>query len=98
MYKRQEVNTSDLELILWSDLAQNEINFSTNTGNFSGISYDRPHNSKPSVTDDGSRIVFANRENQAQFMEIDWSTGNIVDEFILFDGVRNIVSQKMAPR
>ena len=89
-----ETNTSDLDLILWSDLEQNTIHFSTNTGNNTGILFDRPHNSKPSVTDDGSRIVFANRDNQAQYMEIDWSTGNIVEELILFDGVRNVVISK----
>lgn len=89
-----EPNTDGLDLILWSDLAQQSISFSTNTGNFSGISYVRPHISKPSVTDDGSRIVFVNTNNEAQFMEIDWATGNIIDEFVLFEGVRNVVISK----
>jgi len=89
-----ESNTGDLDLILWSDLNQNTIHFSTNTGNNTGISFDRPHISKPSVTDDGSRIVFTNANNQAQYIQIDWATGNIVEEFVLFDGVRNVVISK----
>lgn len=89
-----ETNTSATDFILWSDIAQENINFSTNTGNFSGISLARPHISKPSISDNGSRLVFANSERQAQYIEIDWSTGNIVDEFILFDDIRNIVISK----
>lgn len=35
--------------------------------------------SKPSVSDDGSRIVFVNGENEIYFVEINWSTFQVVD-------------------
>lgn len=89
-----ESNTSATDFILWSDIAQQNINFSTNSGNFSGISFPRPHISKPSISDNGSRLVFANTDHQAQYIEIDWTTGTIVDEFILFEGIRNVVISK----
>ena len=89
-----ESNTDATDFILWSDFDLQTINFSTNTGNFSGITFPRPHISKPSISDNGNRLVFANTDNQAQYIEIDWTTGNIVDEFILFEGIRNVVISK----
>jgi len=89
-----ETNPGTLDLIMWSNENLQSINFSTNSGNFSGISFDRPHISKPSITDNGQFIVFANSDRQAQLIEMDWTTGNIVEEVILFDGVRNVVISK----
>ncbi len=98
-----ETNPGTLDLVMWSDASAGaasleSINFSTNTGNFTGISFDRPHISKPSISDDGRFIVFANANRQAQLIEMDWATGNIVEEVILFDDVRNVVISKDGTR
>jgi Zn-dependent metalloprotease len=89
-----ETNPGTLDLIMWSSENLQSINFSTNTGNFSGITINRPHISKPSISDNGQFIVFANTNRQAVLIEMDWTTGNIVNEVILFDGVRNVVISK----
>jgi len=93
-----EVNPGSLDLILWSDEDFSTINFSTDSGNFSGISFERPHISKPSVSDNGRFITFVNANRQAQLMEIDWNTGELVNDNLLFDGVRNVVISKDGTR
>ncbi|HFC00635.1 MAG TPA: hypothetical protein ENJ53_07505, partial [Phaeodactylibacter sp.] len=38
--------------------------------------------SKPSVSDDGKVIVFVDDENNLKFIDIDWATGNIVEDYL----------------
>ncbi len=38
--------------------------------------------SKPSVTDDGKLIVFVDDENNLKFIDIDWVTGSIVEDYL----------------
>jgi len=39
-------------------------------------------NSKPSITDNGSEIVFVDDQNNLKFINIDWVTGNVVEDFL----------------
>lgn len=41
---------------------------------FSGAMSTTPHQSKPSITDDGSRIVFVDTDNHIRVIDINWST------------------------
>lgn len=38
--------------------------------------------SKPSITDDGRVVVFVDDENNIKFIDIDWSTGNIIEDYL----------------
>jgi len=38
--------------------------------------------SKPSVTDDGRFVVFIDEESNMKFIDIDWDTGNIVEDYL----------------
>ncbi len=38
--------------------------------------------SKPSVTDDGKVIVFVDNENNLKFIDIDWATGNVIEDYL----------------
>lgn len=38
--------------------------------------------SKPSITDDGRVIVFVDDENNIKFIDIDWATGNVLEDYL----------------
>lgn len=38
--------------------------------------------SKPSITDDGRVIVFVDDENNLKFIDIDWSTGDVLEDYL----------------
>ncbi len=38
--------------------------------------------SKPSITDDGRVIVFVDNQNNLKFIDIDWSTGDVIEDFL----------------
>lgn len=38
--------------------------------------------SKPSITDDGRVIVFVDDQNNLKFIDIDWDTGNVIEDYL----------------
>ena len=58
--------SNDLDAIFVDDLDTGEIIFNPLSGT--------DHQSKPSITDDGSRVVFVGTDNHVHFIDIDWST------------------------
>ncbi len=72
------------EYVLWSDLGLNKINVSASaSAEILGAISNTSHISRPSATDNGQFVIFVNADKQIQAVEIDWTTGNIVSEFLV---------------
>jgi len=92
---RSEVEATELEtnpgtdLILWSGINFDVLNHVTNTGNNTQINIPRVHISKPSITDDGRFVVFVNEQTKIQVLEMDWTSGTVANDFLLFEDDSN---------
>ena len=89
------------EYVVWSSTTLDQINVSLgeNSDLLGAISTTR-HISRPSATDNGQFVIFVNNNNQIQAVEIDWTTGEIVDEFLVSENPvwRNAVISKDASK
>ena len=89
------------EYVVWSNDRLDQINVSLGeTANLLGAISTTSHISRPSATDDGQFVIFVTDANQIQAVEIDWSTGEIVDEFLVGSDpiYRNAVISKDATK
>ncbi len=87
---------SDLLLTSTNDQEQLFI-FDLVTGDnvFTGPLSTTPHQSKPSITDDGSRIVFVDNTNNVRVIDIDWTSGQFEERVVSNQAVwRNAVISK----
>ena len=71
------------DFILWSDDQKSTINNALTNGTADGAFSNTDHISKPSVTDDGSIILFIDADGKMTEIDVDWSTGNVLNEFVL---------------
>lgn len=90
-----EVNPGE-DFVLWSDLELSTINNALTNGDFDGTFSNTNHISKPSLTDDGSIILFIDEDGDMIEIDIDWSTGQIIDEYTIeSSGIwRNVATSK----
>lgn len=94
----QEVNPG-ADLILFTTEDQNNLYIADSDGNlltnFNPLTEQNPI-SVPSITDDGSEIVFVNDNNDLYYIRIDWATQSIIEEGVLgfSDDYRNVVFSK----
>lgn len=90
-----EENTGT-DFVYYSDDALSNINNATNSGADGGNFSTTDHLSKPSISDDGSIMLFVGTDNKIYEVDIDWSTGEILREFVLADNpiFRNVVTSK----
>jgi len=90
-----EENTGT-EFIYYSDVGNSNINNATVTGGDGGVFSTTDHLSKPSISDDGTIMLFVGTDNRIYEIDIDWSTGEIIREFALADEAifRNVVTSK----
>ncbi len=80
------VNTGS-DLLLFSDVDKNNLfvaNLNTSEFIFNPLST-TPQFSKPSVTDDGSQIIFVGQDNFVHLINIDWSTNPPTSEELVLD-------------
>jgi len=88
-----EVNPGD-DLILFTNENQSALYIADREGNllFNPLTDQNPI-SVPSITDDGTEIVFVNDENKLYYLRLDWETQSIVEEGVLgfSDTYRNVV-------
>lgn len=88
-----EVNPGD-DLILFTTVDQNNLYIADGGGNliFNPLTEQNPI-SVPSITDDGTEIVFVNDQGQLYYIRLNWETQQIVEEGVLgFTGpFRNVV-------
>ena len=88
-----EVNPGD-DLILFTTENQNDLYIADAAGNliFSPLTEQNPI-SVPSITDDGSEIVFVNQDNELYYIRIDWENNTKVEGLLNnFTGpFRNVV-------
>lgn len=84
------------DFIIWSDPDLSTVNNALPNGTFDGTFSNTNHISRPSITDDGSIILFINDQNQIVEVDVDWSTGAILGEFILQSSSiwRNVATSK----
>jgi Zn-dependent metalloprotease len=91
-----EVNPG-LDLILFTTADQNNLYISDSDGNliFNPLTEQNPI-SVPSITDDGSEIIFVNENKELYYIRIDWSTQTVIEEVALgfSDEYRNVVFSK----
>ena len=82
------------DLILFTTSDQNNLYIADSEGNliFNPLTEADPI-SVPSITDDGSEIVFVNSEGKLYYLRLDWSTNSVVEEGVLnFSEIyRNVV-------
>ncbi|MEM9823304.1 MAG: M4 family metallopeptidase [Bacteroidota bacterium] len=86
------------EFIIWSDPTLSNINNANPDGNpLFNFSTDN-HISKPSVTDDGTIVVYVDADRRLREFDLDWSSGSpqVVANFVLNETIewRNIVTSK----
>ena len=89
------------EYVVWSSTSLDQINVSLGeTSNLLGTISSTRHISRPSATDNGQFVIFVTDNNQIQAVEIDWTTGEIVDEFLVSENPvwRNAVISKDASK
>ncbi len=84
------------DFVMWSDLGLSAINNSETNGTFDGTFSNTDHISKPSITDDGSIILFIDSNNDMIEIDVDWSTGQILNEYVINgSGIwRNVATSK----
>ncbi len=84
------------DFIMWSDLGLNNINNAFPDGSFDETFSGTNHISRPSITDDGSIILFIDENNDMIEIDVDWSTGQILNEYTINDaGIwRNVATSK----
>ncbi len=82
------------DLILFTTADQNNLYIADSEGNliFNPLTEENPI-SVPSITDDGTEIVFVNEDNQLYYIRIDWATSSKVEEGVLgfTNTYRNVV-------
>jgi len=71
------------DFVLWSDDQKSTINNALTDGTNDGAFSNTDHISKPSVTDDGSIILFVDADGKMKEIDVDWSTGTVLNEFVL---------------
>ena len=69
-------SNANLDALYLSDLAGNPFSFSNPQLSLTNIT------SKPSVTDDGRVIVFVDDQNNIKFIDLDWLTGDKVEDYL----------------
>ena len=88
-----EVNPGE-DLILFTTEDQNNLYIADDEGNliFNPLTEQNPI-SVPSITDDGTEIVFVNQDNDLYYIRLDWATQSIVEEGVLgfSDSYHNVV-------
>jgi hypothetical protein len=91
-----EVNPGS-DLILFTTQNNNNLYISDVEGNliFDPLTEQNPI-SVPSITDDGTEVIFVNENKDLYYIRIDWSTQSVVEEGVLGfnDGYRNVVFSK----
>jgi len=88
------------EFVVWSDLDLQNVEISEGSGNPFGRISATPHLSRPSITDNGEFVIFVNAQRQIQVVEINWSTNEIVRDFIVAEDpvYRNAVISRDASK
>ncbi|MEM9545748.1 MAG: M4 family metallopeptidase [Bacteroidota bacterium] len=88
-----EINPGD-DLILFTTEDQNNLYIADRSGNllFDPLTTQDPL-SVPSITDDGTEIVFVNQDKKLYYIRLDWETNSIVEEGVLgfSNEYRNVV-------
>ncbi len=88
-----EVNPGD-DLILFTTESQDNLYIADKNGNliFDPLTTQNPI-SVPSITDDGTEIVFVNQDNKLYYLKLNWENNSIEEEGVLnFSGeYRNVV-------
>jgi len=91
-----DINPGD-DLILFTTENQNDLYIADGNGNliFAPLTEQDPL-SVPSITDDGTEIVFVNQDHKLYYIRLDWNTKTIVEEGVLgFNNLyRNVVFSK----
>ncbi|MEM1320339.1 MAG: M4 family metallopeptidase [Bacteroidota bacterium] len=84
------------DFVLWSDDQLQSINNATTAGTPDGTFSNTNHISKPSLTDDGSIILFVDQSRNLREIDVNWTTGTVIDEFILEQSVdwRNVATSR----
>ena len=84
------------DFILYSDSGLSNIINLNSDGSASGTLSNTNHISKPSVSDNGSIINYIGADNHIWEIDIDWSTGTIIDEYTLSTQTiwRNVATSK----
>ncbi len=73
------------DLILYSDAGQTKIFISNPAGTSPTVLSTTAHISKPSVSDDGSEVVFIGTDKKIHYIPIDWAAGSFGPEEIISD-------------
>ena len=84
------------DFILWSDIDLSNVKNALPDGTDDGTLSTVNHISKPSVSDDGFYINFVGEDHNIWELDVDWSEGTILDEFILSSqgDWRNVATSK----
>jgi len=84
------------DFILYSDDGKSNIFNLLTDGTSAGTFSNENHVSKPSVSDDGAIINYVGSDNHIWEIDIDWSTGTIIDEYTLTSTPdwRNVATSK----
>ena len=73
-----------IEYVVWSSDGLDQINISLGeTANLLGTISSTTHISRPSATDDGQFVIFVNENKQIQGVQIDWPSGEVIEEFLV---------------
>ncbi|MEL6866566.1 MAG: M4 family metallopeptidase, partial [Bacteroidota bacterium] len=90
-----EVNPG-ADFVLWSPDDLSSIRNADTQGNDNGAFSNNNHISRPSITDDGSIILYIGADRNIWEIDVDWSTGNILDEYILEQSLdwRNVATSR----
>lgn len=75
------VNPGDEYLVFTDDLSS-QLYISLTDGTGIQVLSNKPPKSRPSVTDDGSLIVFVGQDSKLHAISIDWSTGQSIESII----------------
>jgi len=83
------------DLILVNDDAMTKIYVTNPQGNPIEILTDTPPLSKPSVSDDGTEVMFVGQDKKIYYITIDWQTGEVTEEVLQSQPIwRNLAMSK----
>ena len=90
-----EVNTGT-EFILWSNPNLQDILVNNTDGSTNGTISNNNHISKPSISDDGTIVLYIGEDKKMYEIDIDWATGDILNEYVLEETEtwRNVATSK----
>lgn len=100
-YEEDAVVNPGTDLLLFSDVDRSNLFIKEiSTGNYLANPLTQTdHISRPSVTDDGSIVVFTGADKKLYFLTIDWNAGTVTEDLIDNNAIwRNVIVSKDGSR